>query len=502
MTDTTDKQALKSWEDFHANMMKSQSIDETESSADKLKRIARLEADHEAWFKYYFESYCKAEPAKFHKRASKRIIENRRHFEQRRWARGLAKSARTMMEFLFLVLAKKKLKTIILTSSSYDDAEKLLTPFKLALELNERIINDYGIQKNPGMWQNGDFTTREGVLFLGVGAGQSPRGTRNEAFRVDGIIIDDFDTDEECRNERIVKEKFKWLQEALLPTVDISGDYIILMNGNLISKNSCVALAAKIASYVDEVNIRDENGRSTWIEKNSEKDIDDMLKLMTYSSAQKEFFNNPITEGTVFKEMTYKSMRPLKEYKFLVCYTDPSFKDSKKNDFKATVLMGRWKDEYHIIKAYVEQTTTSKMIDWYYEIDAWVNDRVPVYYYMESNFIQDSLVREFYNASIDRHKVIPLKGDTRKKPDKFTRIESALEPLNANGKLILNAAEKDNPHMKQLEDQFLHIEPGSSAHDDAPDAVEGAKYILDTKSTVIDQDTLKVLKKKKHTKRF
>jgi hypothetical protein len=40
---------------------------------------------------------------------------------------------------------------------------------------------------------------------------------------------------------------------------------------------------------------------------------------------------------------------------------------------------------------------------------------------------------------------------------------------------------KDNPGMKILEEQFKAFSPKSKAHDDGPDAVEGAKQIIDSK---------------------
>ena len=497
-----DKSALKDWDKFHAGMLRDVSVDVNESPAEKVIRIQRLENDPEAWFKYYFPNYASAEPADFHKQATIRLLTARRWYELRMWSRELAKSTRTMMEHFYMVLAKKRLKNILLISNSEDNAVRLLLPYKLNLEKNARIINDYGIQVNPGAWTEFEFVTRAGTSFRALGAGQSPRGTRYENYRVDGIIIDDIDTDVECRNERLVKEKFKWIQEAVIPTVSVSGDYVITMCGNLISKNCCVAYARKIASHIDQVNIRDENGMSSWPQKNSEKDIEDILALISYASAQKEYFNNPIYEGTVFKEMTYGTMRPLKDYGFLVCYTDPSFKDTAKNDFKATVLVGRYKDEVHVIKAYLEQTTTANMIDWHYQIDAFVNGAVPVYYFMESNFIQDTILKEFYKEGVKRGKVIPIKGDDRKKDHKIVRIEAALEPLNRNGKLILNEAEKENKHMMRLEEQFLALEPGSKAHDDGPDAVEGAVNILNRKKAAMNTNNFKVIQKKVSSKRF
>lgn len=472
-----DRRALREWEAHHANLLRDLSVNMTETETEKFARRTRLEASPEAWFKYYFPKYYSSDPAPFHLRATKRILENDRWWDLRAWSRELAKSVRTMMEVTYLALAKKEVRNTLMIANNEKDAIRLLTPFRVNLEQNRRILHDYGKQRGANIWKSEEFVTRHGVSFRAIGAGQSPRGTRAEEARVDCLIFDDIDTDEECRNEMRIKEKFRWIQEAVLPTVSISGKYRIITNGNIIAKVCTVELCKPLASHVDVINIRDKHGRSVWA-KNSEADIDRFFQHLTYSAIQKEFFNNPITEGSVFPALTYKPARPLRDYKLLVAYTDPSWKDTKKNDYKATVLVGRWKDEFHVLKAFVDQTTTATMIGWHYEIDDYVKDRVPVYHMMEANFMQDSLIKEFYGEGVKRGKVIPISGDERKKDDKFSRIEALLEPLNRNGKFYLNAAEKDHPGMKTLEEQFLMLEPGSRAHDDGPDAVEGAVFAL------------------------
>ena len=55
---------------------------------------------------------------------------------------------------------------------------------------------------------------------------------------------------------------------------------------------------------MDIINIRDKDGKSTW-DKNSEGDVDKILSLVSTASAQKEYFNNPLSEGDVFTEMTW-----------------------------------------------------------------------------------------------------------------------------------------------------------------------------------------------------
>lgn len=501
MTKTEIREALRKWEDHHVNMLRDLTVDYSESESEKLIRRKKLEKDPEAWFKYYFPKYATHEPAPFHKKATKRVLENKRWWDMRNWARELAKSTRTMMEVMYMMLATEEVSNTLMVANNEKDAVRLLTPYKVNLEKNKRIIHDYGKQRGFKQWKAEEFITRTGASFRAIGAGQSPRGTRAEEKRVDCIIIDDIDTDEECRNEMRIRQKFEWIQDALLPTVSLSGNYRVISCGNIIAKVCTLTLCAKLANHVDIVNIRDKNGKSSW-DKNSEQDIEDFFSMLTYRAIQKEFFNNPLVEGTVFKEMHYKRIRPLREYKYLVCYTDPSFKESRTNDYKATVLIGKHRDEFHIIKAFCDQTSTAQMIEWHYEIADYVNDRVPVYYFMEANFLQDTILAAFWKESVKRNRTIPIKGDTRKKPDKFSRIESLLEPLNANGKLYLNEREKDNPHMITLAEQFLALEPGSRAHDDGPDAVEGGVFIINSKNKSMNVNDINILNPKRHSKRF
>ena len=171
-------------------------------------------------------------------------------------------------------------------------------------------------------------------------------------------------------------------------------------------------------------------------------------------------------------------MQPLKEYRSLICYTDPSFKNSSNADFKATLLVGKTRDGYyHVIKAYVEQTSITSMVAWHYDIHEWINGKVPVLYYMESNFMQDLVLDEFKKEGASCGLHIPVRGDSRKKPDKFARIE-ALQPLFERGLVIFNDKEEKAPGMMQLEEQLLMFERGSRTHDDAPDALEGAIFML------------------------
>ncbi|MDR0612395.1 MAG: hypothetical protein LBG45_02735 [Dysgonamonadaceae bacterium] len=488
-----DRQALKYWDELVASIRNSSDVNMEDTPADIEARRKRLEADDEAWFRYYFDQYCTCEAADFHRRATRRLMSNRRWYEVRAWSRELAKSARSMMEISKLALTGQ-VRNVLLISNSEDNAIRLLLPFMANFEENRRIVQDYGAQKKPGAWEAGEFTCWCGCSFRAIGAGQSPRGTRNKNYRPDFILIDDIDTDEECRNPDRIDKKWKWLEKALLPTMSVSGNYRILFNGNIIAKNCCINRAIEKAKtiqhigHADIINIRDKHGNSVWPQKNSEADIEQFLSLISTHAAQGEFFNNPVSEGEIFKEMTWGKVPALQRFKFLVIYGDPAPGENKtkKSSTKSVCLLGKLGGKLYVIKCFLDRGLNAEFIDWYVKLLEYVGGRVTVYAWMENNKLQDPFFQQVFMPivrRIRREKNISLhiRGDETKKTDKATHIEANLEPLNREGNLILNEAEKDNPHMKRLEEQFKLFTLRLDYPADGPDTVEGGNRKIDIK---------------------
>ena len=502
----TERKLLEDWRQYYESFISDGDVDSKESQEEKLKRVARLEADTEKWFKYYFPAYCTAEPAAFHKAATRRLFGNRRWYEVRAWSRELAKSARSMMEVLKLALTGQ-VHNMLLVSNSYDNACRLLMPFQIQLEKNARIANDYGEQINPGNWETGQFVAKCGCSFRAIGAGQSPRGTRNEARRPDFILVDDIDTDEECRNPDRIAVKWDWIEQALIPTVSVSGDVRILFNGNIIAKDCCIGRAGKVADKFDIINIRDKKGRSSWPEKNSEADIDFILSKISTKSAQQEYFNNPLSEGKVFKELTWGKVPDLRRFPFLVAYADPSTSNNlrRASSRKSIVLMGYMDGVFYVIDARDDQATSSQFVDWFYDINEQVPQGVQVYNFIENNTLQDPFYQQvFLPLFAERGKrdgFLNISPDSRKKPEKFSRIEGNLEPLNRTGRLVFNADRKDNPHMARLTEEFILLTEQLKAPADGADCTEGAYFILNGKIRTNEINAVSVGRRPRNRKR-
>lgn len=464
-----------------------------ETPAQKNKRIARLQKDYAAFCEYYFPHFLTLRDqtsgevlrtvhnAPFHNAAALKVKNTPNLKAVFKWPRGHAKSTHFDIFLpLWLIFQPKRLiNFMVVVGKSEDSAKRLLSDIQAELEFNQRIIADFGGQKNLGHWQEGEFTSQSGVNFLACGRGQSPRGLRERESRPDYIVIDDLDDDELCRNEKRVKELTDWVKEALFGALDVGRGRFIMV-GNLISKTSVLAnIAASRGVHVSEIKAVDKDGEPVWKEKWTKEEAQDYADFVGYRAWQKEMMHNPIKDGTIFRHewIRYKKVLPLHKYEMLVCYTDPSFKSTTSNDYKASRLWGKIGNELHLIDCYVRQDTVSGMVRWLYNLFESIPENVAVLFFMEANFMQDIILDEFTTEGNIRGYQLPILPDKRKKPEKIQRIE-AISPLWERGFIYYNEALKDNPDMVVGIEQTLALERGSRVHDDAPDADEGAIWYL------------------------
>ena len=485
-----------------------------ETPKQKEQRIRRLQRDYAAFCEYYFphfltlrdrttgETIRTIHNAPFHNQAALKVKNTANLKAVFKWPRGHAKSTHFDIFIPLWLMFQgsspsggrsaggRLINFMVVVGKSEDSADRLLGDIQAELQYNKRIIDDFGKQMSAGDWTEGEFTTvpggyAAGVHFLACGRGQSPRGLRKREARPDYIVIDDLDDDELCRNERRVRELTDWVKEALFGALDVGRGRFIMV-GNLISKTSVLANICNTKGvYVSEVKAVDQNGNPTWPEKWSKEEAQAYADFVGYRAWNKEMMNNPINDGTIFRAewIRYKKMLPLHKYDELVCYTDPSFKSTTANDYKACRLWGKTGSELHLIDTYVRQDTVSGMVRWLYNLYERIPENAAVRFYMEANFMQDVILDEFTTEGNLRGYQLPLMPDKRKKPDKIQRIE-AISPLWERGFVFYNILLKDSPDMQVGIEQTLAIERGSKIHDDAPDADEGAIYILQKNTRV------------------
>ena len=490
---SNEKQALKQWKRLCESIQTMSIVDSSESELTKAQRIDRARRDYTYFVEYYFPHYCTdresgkvIKPAKFHRDAATYLLRNRNAKAVFKWARGHAKST-TMNIFIPLWLKcqkQREINVMVLVGKSNENANTLLVDLQAELQYNKRYINDFGVQYNAGNWLSGEFVTADGTAFFARGRGQSHRGLRYRNNRPDYIVIDDLDDDELVQNPKRVAELTEWVKTALFGCFGAQGGRFMMV-GNLISRTSVLnAIAQTDGVHVSEVNIVDKRGNPSWAEFWIKEKIDDR-RFMGYRAFEREYMNNPITEGAVFRQdwIKWKKLPKMNEYDSIVAYCDPSFKGSSKNDYKAIKVWGKWKTELHNIKNFVRQCSVGEMVRWFYDFHESLPEGVICEYYMEANFMQDIILDEFTAEGKVRGYQLPIRADQRRKPDKFQRIEG-ISPLWERGFVWYNEKLHTDPDTLAGLEQTLAFEKGSRAHYDAPDADEGAIYILQKRTRV------------------
>lgn len=511
-----DKEAVGDWDEFLESIRKETPVDTSLTTEEHKSKLNRLEkpGNQEEWFKEFFPKFCFAEPAKFHKESTKNFLESKRCVHRRAWARGLSKSTRRMMEIFYKMFVQKVKINMLMISKSEDNAIRLLAPYKGQLEANQRIIHYYGKQQKSSGWTEYEFTTRSGSAFRAVGTAQNPRGAKLDELRINTIVFDDADDDEVCMNEDRLDKVWKWSKKSVIPTVEISRDYWICWDNNVIAEDSLSVRAKKMATINETVNIRDENGVSSWLEKNSEEDIEFMFSLLEEDDIQTEYFNNPMEKGNSFPEMKWGKCPRVENYDFVVVYADPSTsnndkpkgKSRAKNSQKAVVMVGFKDLHYYIHKCFVDVTSNATFIEWMYQMEFLSRKAKERYMYIENNSLQDPFYQQVLRPLIlQKGKEVgvmaPITGDDRAKPDKFFRVDGTLKPKNDNGLLVLNVEEKEDKHMKRLEKQFEAVKP-SSKNMDGPDAVEGAVFKIDEKAVIRNVGGVECIKRNRNNKKY
>lgn len=470
----------KKWEKYRASIFASTPTF-LETPEQKAKRLNSYKTDYDGMFRFYFPLYADAPCAEYH-------LEGEEFLRDKDFAilffiiyRGGAKSVHGNLGYPFKkIFIDNDLNFMLLIGENETKGAKLLRDIQDNLQCNQRIIADFGEQMSYGDWSDGEFTIKKGTSFMSLGINQSARGLRTGAARPDYIVVDDVEDRKKARNAEIVAERIDKIVSDVAEAANAFKSRLVI-NNNLITRTGIIAGLLKEFQNKPDVkviwrNAVDEKGNPTWPERFT---VDYWVKKRERIKAatwQREFMNNPIEEGLLFKNewMHYKPMQII-DYKRLIVYGDLSYRAT--GDYKALVLMGKKDGEFHIIDAFVERTSLQNVISYCYDLRKSIPQQIIIDFVIEANFIQDMFLDAFLEEGRKRGHHLNIRGDKCKKPDKYDRIE-ALTTIFQNKLIYFNRNKEQDSSFQTMVDQFLMFEKNSGVNDDAPDAVEGAVHIL------------------------
>lgn len=437
--------------------------------------------------------YAKSKCAPFHKRLANILIKNPTASVLAEIYRSGAKSVHINLGIpLYLYLVKRELFFMLLVGQTDTKAKRLLSDIQAQLQYNQRLISDYGNRFKRGNWADGDFSTIDGVKFTSLGFGMSPRGIRELSERPDYVVVDDIDTKQRVKNDLLSREAVEWVWEDLQGTFDEGSKFrrFVVANNNF-HKNTVInklktefkkiikedkALGEKVEHFIVTITaVKDlVTFEPTWRAKTSAAYWKKKYRKTPYRSFMREYMHTHIVDGTLFKheQIRYTKALKLSQYDALVVYGDLSYKDA--GDYKAMMLVGKTKRDYHILAVHNRQTSRSNVAIWLYNLYEDKNLRkYNMRFWIEGLFAQDEFVNDFDTEGDTRGYHIPVTADKRPKTDKHDRVESMTGYYERNN-IFIDEKIKDDPDVVEYVEHLLAFEKGSKVPDDAPDCQHGA----------------------------
>lgn len=499
-----EKLALQDWQNLCERISHSTELGFTETAEQKTKRIERLKGDFTEFCKYYFPDFIDSDFGWFHRKAVRELERNDDIIMVLEWAREHAKSIFADVFIPMYLYANGEMSGMVLVTSTFDKAKVLLGDLQAQFISNQRWLNDYGELAKMGDWQDGQFSTADGIGFWAFGRGQSPRGIRKGAKRPNYCVIDDIDDDELVQNEGRVDKALAWVLKSLYPALPLHGKRIVWA-GNRIARKSILAKYVgdyeaglevnKTITHIKVYAVENPkthakadfiNGQPAWKERYTLSHLKKRRDEIGSLNFNSEYQHEHLVSGKHFKPEWWHYMKtpPLSHFDFIVNYTDSSMGAAKTSDYKASLTIGALKAKYnypfkyHVIDAFCRQCTNNLLVKYLFDLHD--NLGVNAEYWVEANKLQKhsswKLLKQDFEAEAKKRGIEDWqpRGDERDKPKKEMRIESLIGIIERS--LVSWALEKrSSADMQTASEQFWAYPEG---HDDAPDAFEGALFKL------------------------
>lgn len=430
--------------------------------------------------------------------------------------RGHAKSTNlTFKGTMHSTLYQYKHYPIIISDSS-DQAEGFLDNIRVEFEENAAIREDFG-DLAGSVWRSNVLVTRTNIKIEAIGSGKKIRGRKHRNWRPDLLILDDVENDENVRTPEQRAKLDSWFKKAVSKAGDDYTDIVYI--GTLLHYDSLLANTLKNPAYraikyqavisfspADDLWQRWENiytdlendnrerealaffqehrdamlegTQVLWEEKLSYYDLMVMRVSEGESAFNSEMQNEPINpDDCIFVQEWFDFYNEaevnFREQAFqFFGFVDPSLGKTKKSDFSAIITLAKHKASgyMYVVDADIERRHPDRIITDVLEKEKWLRATYGRGYKKlgaEVNQFQWFLKEELAKASTRAGLYLPIE-EVQQTSDKVLRIQT-LQPD------IKNRYIKFNPKHKRLLEQLYHFPMG--AHDDGPDALEGARTI-------------------------
>lgn len=404
----------------------------------------------------------------------------------------------------------------IIISDSSEQAEGFLDNIRVEFEENTAILEDFGPLAGS-VWRSNVLVTKTNIKIEAIGSGKKIRGRKHRNWRPDLIILDDVENDENVRTPEQRKKLKDWFDKAVSKCGDDYTDIVYI--GTLLHYDSLLAKTLANPAYRSikyKAVIRFSQADDLWQQwetiftdlSNDDREADALaffqahktamlegtqvlweeklsyydLMVMRVSEGEASFNseeqNEPINpDDCLFMEEWFDYYNEA-EVNFgdpafdFFGFIDPSLGKTKRSDFSAIVTLAKHKGSgyMYVVDADIERRHPDRIIADMLAKERWLRASFGHGYRKlgaETNQFQWFLKEELAKASAKAGLYLPIE-EVQQTSDKVMRVQT-LQP-DVKNKYI-----KFNRRHKRLLEQLTQFPMG--AHDDGPDALEGARSI-------------------------
>ena len=404
----------------------------------------------------------------------------------------------------------------IIISDSSEQAEGFLDNIRVEFEENTAILEDFGSLAGS-VWRSNVLVTKTNIKIEAIGSGKKIRGRKHRNWRPDLLSLDDVENDDNVRTPEQRSKLKNWFDKAVSKSGDDYTDIVYI--GTLLHYDSLLAKTLTNPAYrsikykaVIQFSQADdlwqqwesiftdlsnddresealaffqahkeamlEGTQVLWEEKLSYYDLMVMRVSEGEASFNSEEQNEPINpDDCLFMEEWFDYYNEA-EVNFgdpafdFFGFIDPSLGKTKRSDFSAIVTLAKHKGSgyMYVVDADIERRHPDRIIADVLAKERWLRASFGHGYRKlgaETNQFQWFLKEELAKASAKAGLYLPIE-EVQQTSDKVMRIQT-LQP-DVKNKYI-----KFNRRHKRLLEQLTQFPMG--AHDDGPDALEGARSI-------------------------
>jgi predicted phage terminase large subunit-like protein len=482
---------------------------EPEDIAERRRRVNDEFTGFAYFSRTYFPHYGRAEPSLLHTYLHDRLAAVVRSPAGQRDViaapRGEAKSTEVSLKFVLWCAITGRKHYPIIVMDAFEQAVEMLEAIKAELEASPRLKSDFPEAFGASrVWRAGCIVTANGVKIEAFGSAKRIRGRKHGPYRVDLVVGDDFENDEnvrspEQRDKLEVKIKKGWLS---LGPVDDSMDVVLI--GTVLHYDSVLSRFLRnpmwhrkvfkaILQWPDRMDLWDRfeelllnaadpiEGETAAMALYSQHQADmergaevswpavrPLVKLMIkrardgHEAFDSEQQNDPVAgEDAPFANCIQFWVNRLSEWVFYgAC--DPSLGlKGNKRDPSALLVGGYWREkgQLDVVVANIRKRTPDRII---LDIIELQREWQCVKWAFESVQFQEFLRTELLKRSAKAGCPVPA-YPMQPHNDKLLRIE-ALQPHVAGGFIRMH------PSQTTLLQQLRHFPKAD--HDDGPDALE------------------------------